>query len=211
MSRTAAVFGSTGLVGNAIIEELQDRPEFDKVYSYARRPPMLLGSKTGFKPFETDNFEVTGDIDVIFCALGTTIKKAGSREDFKEVDLNAVKRVADKAKEAGIKKLIVVSSVGANAASNNFYLRTKGEMEEEVKSAGIEHTVFIRPSLLLGKREEKRVAEDIGKTLFSPLSLLMVGPLKQYRPVHARDVARKMIDVALKPGKGVFVIENKDI
>lgn len=211
MTQTAAVFGSTGLVGGAIIEELRHRPEFDKIYSYARRPPMFLGDKTEFKPFKTDNFEVTGDIDVIFCALGTTIKKAGSRRDFQEVDLTAVISIADEAKEAGIKNLIVVSSVGADATSNNFYLRTKGEMEEEVKNAGIEHTVFIRPSLLLGKRQEKRLAEDIGKTLFRPLTFLMVGPLKQYRPVHARKVARKMVDAALNPGKGVVVIENKDI
>jgi len=211
MPLTAAVFGATGLVGNAITEALRRRPEFDNIYSYARRPPMFVGNKTEFKPFETDNFKVSGDIDVIFCALGTTIKKAGSREDFQEVDLHAVKRIAEKAKEAGIKSLLVVSSVGADAASNNFYLRTKGEMEDEVKKAGIKHTVFIRPSLLLGKRQEKRVAEGIGKTLFRPLRLLMVGPLKQYRPVYARKVAQKMTDVALEPHKGVLVIENREI
>jgi uncharacterized protein YbjT (DUF2867 family) len=211
MTQTAAVFGSTGLVGNALLEELKNRSEIDKIYAYARRPPLFLDKKTEFRPFETDNFAVGPDINIVFCALGTTIKKAGSQKDFQEVDLHAVKRIAAKTKEAGIKHLVVVSSVGANRESNNFYLYTKGQMEEAVKQAGIEHTIFIRPSLLMGQRKEKRLAEDIGKILMKPLSWLMAGPMRQYRPVKARKVAEAMVNAALISKQGISVIENKDI
>lgn len=207
----AAVFGSTGLTGKALTETLKSRETFSKIYCYARKPPMFLSNKTEFKPFETDNFPPPGDADVVFCTLGTTIKKAGSREEFREVDLHAVKRIAQKTRDAGIKHFIVVSSVGADPQSKNFYLRTKGEMEEEVKNTGIEHTVIIRPSLLLGKRDEKRVGENFGKIILGPLRFLMIGPLKQYRPVKAVDVARKMVNAALTQEKGIRVIENKEI
>lgn len=211
MSQIAAVFGSTGLVGNAIIDQLKESDEFSKVYCYARRPPMFLSNQVEFMPFKTDNFDIPDDIDVVFCALGTTIKKAGSKEDFREVDFFAVKRIAEKCKKKGIKRFIVVSSVGANANSKNFYLRTKGEMEKEVASAGIEHTVFIRPSLLLGQRKEKRLAEDIAKIIITPLSKLMVGPFKQYRPVKADKVAKVMVNLALTSDMGIRIIENREI
>ncbi len=211
MKKTAAVFGSTGLVGKTLVKELRNHPDFDKIYCYARKPSMFMAENTEFRPFETDNFSIEADIDVIFCALGTTIKKAGSKEAFREVDLLAVKRIAEQAHKAGIKQMIVVSSMGAKANSNNFYLRTKGQMEEEVKNTGISHIVFIRPSLLLGKRDEKRTAEMIGKTVIKPFSWLMVGPLKQYRPVKAADVAKAMITAASQPQDKVVVIENREI
>ncbi|MGM0377976.1 MAG: NAD(P)H-binding protein [Bacteroidota bacterium] len=210
MTLKAAVFGSTGLVGKALVEELKNRPEFTKIFCYARRPPMFLEEKTEFKPFKTDNFRMPEDADIVFCALGTTIKKAGSQQEFQEVDLHAVDRLAQKTKAAGIKHLVVVSSVGADANSKNFYLRTKGQMEEKVKNAGIDHTVILHPSLLLGKRDEKRVGETIGQIISGPIRGLMVGPLKPYRPVKARKVAQAMIEEALKPEEGFKILENQD-
>ena len=212
MSQKAAVFGSTGLVGSAIVDALKKHQSIDKIYCYGRKPPMFMeGKTTEFKPFETDNFRMPEDADLVFCALGTTIKKAGSRQDFQEVDLYAVQRIAEKSKEYGIRHLIVISSVGADMDSKNFYLRTKGQMEEAVKQAGIEHTVIVRPSLLLGKRDEKRPAESLGKFLMAPLGFLMAGPLKKYRPIQARQVARTMIAESLKDEKGFKILENQNL
>lgn len=211
MKIKAAVFGSTGLVGQQIVERLQDMDEVETIYAYSRKPPMFLSKKMVFKPFKTDDFTISQDTDVVFCALGTTIKKAGSKEDFKEVDLYAVTRIAEKCAANKVPRLGIVSSIGAGYNSNNFYLRTKGQMEEAVKNAGIEHTVFIRPSLLLGKREEKRLGEDIGKILMKPLSFLMTGPLRQYRPVSSSKVAGALIKETLSSQLPVKIIENKDI
>ncbi|PWE00646.1 NAD(P)H-binding protein [Marinilabilia rubra] len=208
MKIKAAVFGSTGLVGQQIVEILQSMDEVETIYSYARKPPMFLGKKMVFKPFKTDEFSISEDTDVVFCALGTTIKKAGSKEDFKEVDLLAVKRIAEKCAETNTSRLGIVSSIGADATSNNFYLRTKGKMEETVRKAELKHTVFIRPSLLLGKRNEKRLGEDIGKILLKPLSFIMIGPLKQYRPVKAIKVAQTLVKETLRSSQKVKIIEN---
>jgi uncharacterized protein YbjT (DUF2867 family) len=211
MKIKAAVFGSTGLVGQQIVEKLQNMDEVETIYTFARKPPMFLGKKMEFKPFKTDEFLIPEDTNIVFCALGTTIKKAGSQENFKEVDFHAVRRIAEKCSGGKIPRLGIVSSIGAYSKSKNFYLRTKGQMEEAVTKAKIEHTVFIRPSLLLGKRDEKRPGEDIGKIFMKPLSFLMVGPLKQYRPVSASSVANTLVKETINTSREVKIVENKNI
>ncbi len=211
MALTAAVFGSTGLVGKALIEELERDTSFTKIYCYSRKPPLYIGEKSTYKPFDTYDFKMEKGVDVVFCALGTTIKKAGSQSAFEEVDLHAVKRIAQKAKATNIPKLAVVSSMGAYAKSRNFYLRTKGKMEEAVANAGILQVLIVRPSLLLGKRDEKRGSEDVARNILKPLAPIMKGPLLKYRPIEAVQVAKVMIFAIKGAPKGITILENNKL
>ncbi|HCY00506.1 MAG TPA: hypothetical protein DG754_10235, partial [Bacteroidales bacterium] len=153
------------------------------------------------------HYTFPANIDTAYCCLGTTIKKAGSKEAFLEVDLELVVDFANKAKEAGVKRFAVVSSIGANAKSKNFYLNTKGKVEEQLKAIGFKRLVIVQPSLLLGKRNEKRFGEDMGKVLYSVFKFIFIGPLKKYRGIQALDVAKAMIVLA-EQGMGTITVES---
>ena len=178
-----------------------------------RRTPLLKNHRklkeviTDFSNLDKTLSTVTADD--VFCCLGTTIKKAGSQEAFRKVDLSLVVDVAKVMRKQGAEQFIVISAMGANSSSKVFYNRIKGEMEEALKVLGYPCVRIIRPSLLLGHREEFRLGERIG-ILMSPLwKLLLVGSLKKYRPVQADVVARFMVKVAHKePVAGVHVYEN---
>ena len=137
---------------------------------------------------------ITGD--ELYCCLGTTIKKAGSKENFRKVDYDMPLQMAKAAFKNGIKSYLLVSSVGANAESSNFYLRTKGEVEHAVKEVGFEKLIILQPSFLLGKRNEFRLGEKIGKIIFRFFELFLFGKLKKYQAVQAENVAKTMIYLA---------------
>ncbi len=148
--------------------------------------------------------------DYLFCCLGTTIKQAGSKENFRKVDLYLVEEIAKAARENMVGTFSVVSSVGASATSGNFYLRTKGQMEESVKQLEFDNLLIMRPSMLLGIRPQTRFLEDAGKVLIKLMSPLMIGKLKKYKPVHAADLARFMIETALTVN-GTHIYESDTI
>ena len=125
----------------------------------------------------------------IYICLGTTIKKAGSQSEFKKVDFDYCVSFARKAREAGATKISLVSSVGANPHTKNFYLKTKGEVEEEIKKIDFQVINIFRPSLLLGRRDESRFLEKIGQNLSSFLNLFLIGSLRKYRSIKASNVA----------------------
>ncbi len=205
--RTSIIIGSTGLIGSKLHEILRNNPSHEKVYLVARSKPTNVDEKSIHLPFDNGNYSIPSDVDTAFCCLGTTMKKAGSKEAFLKVDLDMVLDFAKKAKETGIKRLAVVSSIGANPTSSNFYLRTKGQAEEELKKIGFERLVIVRPSLLLGKRDEKRIAEDIGKVLYYMFRFLFIGPLRKYRGILDEDVAKAMI-VLVEQGEGTLIAES---
>jgi uncharacterized protein YbjT (DUF2867 family) len=143
----------------------------------------------------------------VFCALGTTIRKAGSQAAFRHVDLDLPLRAAEQALKAGAEQFVVVSSVGADADSKNFYLRTKGEMERELAKLPFYALHVLRPSLLIGKRPEFRLGEAIGMKLAPVLDLLTFGPLRKYHSMQA-EIAGKAMAGAAKSGKrGTFIYE----
>jgi uncharacterized protein YbjT (DUF2867 family) len=151
-----------------------------------------------------DDFQGAQDV---FCALGTTIRKAGSEQAFQRVDLELPLRAAEQALKAGAEQFIVVSSVGADAASKNFYLRTKGEMERELSRVPFRAIHILRPSLLIGKRAEFRLGEAIGMSIAPVLDLLTFGPLRKYHSMRA-EIAGKAMAGAAKSGKrGIFIYE----
>ncbi len=201
------ISGATGLTGSKLLELLSKDDNYEVVYAISRKQPDNFPSKAVHIPFDDGDYEIPTGCDEAYCCLGTTIKKAGSKEAFLKVDLEMVVAFASKAKKAGIKKLAVVSSVGANPKASNFYLKTKGRMEESLKNDGFDRLVIVRPSLLLGKRNETRPAEDFGKVIFSVLGFLMVGPLRKYQGIKAQDVAKAMA-VLMKKNNGVEIVES---
>jgi uncharacterized protein YbjT (DUF2867 family) len=149
--------------------------------------------------------------DVVFCALGTTIGKAGSEEAFRKVDLEAVLALARAASGAGARQFLVVSSLGADPKSKAFYSRVKGEMERRLRGIAFEGTQVFRPSLLLGARVEFRLGERLAASVAAPVGFLLAGPLAKYRPIEAETVAAAMLRVARGAPAGFNVYESDEI
>ncbi|MEW5844847.1 MAG: NAD(P)H-binding protein [Bacteroidota bacterium] len=208
INRSAAVFGSTGLVGSYLLSLLDENKNYNEIYAYRRNADDRNAfNKVKLVDFNND-FSIAPNIDDVFISLGTTMKKAGSKEAFKAVDFNLVVEVARKAYLAGVKRIIVVSSIGANPGVRNFYLRTKGEMEEELRKFDFELVAIARPSILLGKRNEFRFGESFGIWFFRAFRFIFVGPLRRYRGIDAKDVAKAMIQLALT-AKGKIAVESE--
>jgi len=202
--RNALVAGASGLIGGYLLDELLERPQWKSISSLVRRPSGRHHEKlTEFvADFEHLQNAKLPDIDDAFIALGTTIKTAGSQEAFRQVDFDAILAVGRRARAAGAKRLVVVSSIGADATAKNFYLRVKGETEEALEKLGFTELHLLRPSMLYGPREESRPGERIGIALSRVIAPTLLGPLRPYRPIHAQKVAQAMVGCALAGGAG---------
>lgn len=210
MRKTAIVFGASGLIGSQLLPILFADPDYDLVLVFTRRSLGLVNAKleeviTDFKDLDALRKHVKGD--VVFNCLGTTINTAGSEAAFRRIDFELVRWTAVAAQENGIPQFLVVSSMGANADSRIFYNRTKGEMEKAVSALSFQQCVILRPSMLYGPRREFRFGEHVAQFfmfLFWPLI-----PAK-YKPVHARTVAKAMVEIA-REGKVNGVVESDRI
>jgi uncharacterized protein YbjT (DUF2867 family) len=202
MLKTALVLGATGLVGKTLVEQLCRDHRYQTVTCLVRKPLLkdfFSGNINKVEPIVVD-FESLEDYQGyfghqhIYVCLGTTIKKAGSKSAFRKVDFEYVHVAAQLARAQRAGSFVWISSVGANAKSNNFYLRVKGELENAIIGmSGLNNASAVRPSLLLGERNEMRPAEKLASA-FSPfLSPLLRGRLIKYKPVQAADVAAQMI------------------
>tara|TARA_Y100000591_G_scaffold32112_1_gene23841 strand:- start:48811 stop:49455 length:645 start_codon:yes stop_codon:yes gene_type:complete len=190
MSGTSLVIGSTGLIGKKLIFELAKKDS--EVIAITRRSISNLPENVTLLEINFDDFLDNGSLpscDHIYICLGTTIKKAGSQSEFKKVDFDYCVSFAKKAREAGATKISLVSSVGANPYVKNFYLKTKGEVEEEIKKIDFHYINIFRPSLLLGSREENRFLEKIGQNLSPFINLFLIGFLRKYRSIKSSNVA----------------------
>jgi uncharacterized protein YbjT (DUF2867 family) len=211
--------GATGLVGGRILRRLLDDPRAPWVLAPARRPLELQSRRLSTLTADLSDpaqdgllaarlRELTSQLDVYVCALGTTIKRAGSREAFLAVDRDLVLRLGAIARDLGSRRAILVSSVGASAQSGNFYLRVKGEAERELADLGFERVDLLRPGLLLGERAESRLGESIAKTLTPLTNPLLQGPLRRYRGIAADDVAAAAVALLDQHAPGRHVHEN---
>jgi uncharacterized protein YbjT (DUF2867 family) len=213
-SRIAVVLGASGLVGGFCLRALVDDPDYSRVVTFGRRE---LQSFTRAKVAQrvTDLESLTAEdfrgVQDVFCALGTTIRKAGSQAAFRHVDLELPLRAATEAWKAGAEQFVVVSSVGADPASKNFYLRTKGEMERELAKLPFKAIHILRPSLLIGKRAEFRLGESMAMALAPALDLFTLGGLRKYHSVRAETVGKAMLAAAKQGMSGASVGEYDEI
>lgn len=211
--KTAIVFGSTGLVGNLLLEELINSPLYSSIVAFVRSStgvtePRVEEIVNDFSDPEILNGKIKGD-DLFVC-LGTTIKKAGSVANMERIDRDLPVRIASIASASGVKRIAVVSSIGASAASSSYYLRIKGEMEKGILDLRFENISIVRPSMLLGERREKRRAEAVGKVMMTVFRPVLTGKLMKYRAIHGRDVARAMI-VLMQREPGIYICESDEV
>jgi uncharacterized protein YbjT (DUF2867 family) len=203
----ALLVGATGLVGQQCLQLLAQDPAVGRVRALVRRPLSVDSAKVQVCVADFDRLETHADwlaADWVFCALGTTIAKAGSRAAFRQVDFDYPLQVAQLAKAQGAKRFLLVSALGANAKSRVFYSRVKGELEEAIAALGFESVTFARPSLLAGERAEVRLGERLG------LKLGWLMP-ERYRPVQARQVAQGLLNAAKTAMPGVHGLSNTDL
>lgn len=214
MNRKAVVVGATGLIGSELVQRLLRDPTYQTVIVWVRRSTGLTHSKLEEQFIDFDQLESVSEklsgADV-FCAIGTTMKKAGSQEAFRRVDFTYPLTLGKLAKKQSANQLLLVSSIGADSSSFFFYSRVKGEIEEKLSELNLPALHIFRPSLLLGKRAEFRWGEQFA-TLFSKvLYPFFQGPLRKYRPVQASTVASAMIYAAKRDALGVHIYESEKI
>ena len=214
-ARTALLLGATGLVGGHLLRRLAADGRWGRVFTLDRRPVAPAGPTHEGHVVDFDRLGAEADdpaggpgrfaCDDLFCALGTTMARAGSREAFRRVDLEIPFEAAQLAHSAGATQMLLVSSLGADPDARTFYTRTKGEAERAVAQVGFEAVQTFRPSLLAGDRDETRWGERLGLAVLSPLVPVLRGPLAALRPTAADDVAAAMVEVAAARPAGAHV------
>lgn len=206
---TICISGASGLVGNELLIQLLNDSRTEKVLVLARNPlgfghPKMQVVLVAFEDIE--KLEVAEKIDIGFCALGTTLRKAGSKEKQQQIDRDFVISFSKFCKKSGVQNIGIVSSIGANEKSSNFYLRTKGQMESGVSTVGIPTTVFIRPSFLIGPRKERSIRDKLVQLLSFIISPLLFGKAKKYRGIHASRVAQSLIKATINKSEGIHYV-----
>jgi uncharacterized protein YbjT (DUF2867 family) len=203
------IIGATGLVGTECVREFAGSSEFQRVVVLARQklPERIERLRVEAHIIDFERLEDAAErfrVSHIVCALGTTIKKAGTQERFRRVDRDYPLAAAHIGLRQSARHFLLVSALGANARSRIFYNRVKGDVEDAIRALPYRSITIVRPSLLLGERGEFRLGESIGK-LFARITP------RRYRPVHARQVAAALLRAAVEDRAGVRVIESREI
>ncbi len=201
--RKALIVGATGLIGGHLLDLLLANSGYSSVTALVRRPLDVESLDTRVVDFDRLG-EITDPpaVDDVFCCLGSTMKKAGSKAAFRRVDHDYVVATARLGLAGGARRFLLVSSIGADKRSRNFYSRVKGETENSVAALGYEALYIFQPSLLIGKREEKRPGERLGILAAGVLNHLMAGPLLRYRGIRPETVAAAMVAAARQDIEG---------
>jgi len=210
--KTALIAGATGLVGKQLLEKLLASGRYDTVIALGRKAPGMQHSKLT-SVITTDFTHLQEELagfqpDDVFCCLGTTMAKAGSKEKFYEVDFQYPLNLAKATFALGATQYLLVSALGADENSSIYYNRVKGALENAIAVVGFDTVHIFRPSLLLGPRAEKRAGEDAAKFAYRILSFAI--PAK-YKAISSRRVATVMLDFASRDNKGVFIHESRDM
>lgn len=212
MEKTAILLGATGLTGSLLLDLLLEDARYKTLKVFTRTPlPFKHQKIVNFKGdlLSLENFEKDFTADEVFCCIGTTAKKTPDRELYRKIDFGIPVKAAQLCKKNAIATFVVVSSLGADARSSIFYSRTKGEMEEAVLAIKLQNTYILRPSLILGNRKEKRMAEGLAGSFFKIAAPIMTGPLKKYAPNKAADIAKAMLAVANEKPLKLFILAEE--
>lgn len=214
--KTALVIGSTGLVGEQLTQQLLLDDHYQSVHAFVRRPissdnhndpqNKLIEHVVDFGNIENWQSLLSGDH--LFCCIGTTLKQAGSKPNQSKVDLEIPSEIAQYANRNGVRKIALVSAAAANATSSSFYLRLKGQLEQNLLALDWLQVVIVRPSFLDGHRDNFRFGEQLAITLFSVLKYLPW--IKKYRPIKAKQVAKRMRLLMKAETSNKIVIEELD-
>lgn len=207
MKSSALVIGATGLVGRQLVNQLLAAPDYNRVTVFVRRKmdiqhPKLVERIIDFDKPELWRAEVTGD--VLFSALGTTLKQAGSKEAQYQIDYTYQYQFAAAAAQNGVATYVLVSSAGADVKSGVFYSRMKGELELAVRQLGFKSLYLLQPSLLTGARMNARIGEAIGYQALTFLNA--IGLFRKYKPIPGATVATAMINAAARAAPGVHTV-----
>lgn len=213
MKKKATLIGATGLIGGHLLNLLIDDETFESIKIIVRRPIQITHPKIKIEIIDFDDqtqfSNAVKDSEIIFCAIGTTQKKVkGDLKAYRKVDFDIPIHAAQYGLQEGMQQFLLVSSIGANSKKENFYLKLKGEVEDALIAQNIPSLSIFRPSLLLGKRNEKRTVENIGQ--FFGKFLKVISP-KKYKPIEAKNVAKAMVEAAKLNQKGKHIFEYEEM
>jgi nucleoside-diphosphate-sugar epimerase len=206
------IAGSTGLVGSHLLKNLSNI--YPRVISLTRKKvnyskPNIRNIIVDFDDLKIES--VFKDVDHLYIALGTTRKKAGSAYNFKKVDYHYCINLARIANDCGVKSISIISSVGSDPNSSFLYPMTKGLIEKDISKISLHHLSIVRPGIILGKRNESRIGEKIGKVIFSLIDKLLFGKLSKYKSISADNISKAMIYQVVNSSPGVNILEYKEL
>ena len=198
MEKTVLLLGSTGLIGSMILNQLLGDTSYSKIIVLVRKKqkfqhPKIVEIITDFKSvIDLSSFN---KIDSVFSCLGTTRKKTPDLKLYKKIEVDIPLEIAKRCLNKGLEKFHYISAIGANENSSNFYLKMKGEAEVALKQSVIPVLNIYQPSLLIGNRKEKRLAEDLGAKIYPFINLFLLGSLSKYKAIKANKLAEAMIEI----------------
>ena len=214
MKKNALLIGATGATGKEVLKELQSNEEINLIHVVHYRPVTLENKEKVFEhiiPFEKLLDLRLEGIDCVFCCIGTTIKKAGTRDRFAQIDRDFVIDLGRWSKIMNVGSFHVISAMGADKDSSIFYNRIKGEMEEGLIRLNLDSLYIYHPPLLKAKRNEFRLGEQIANVVMGFLSPIMIGSLSKYRPLDVKKMAKKMLQNALKSEAGLHYVNSGEM
>ncbi|MFY8004229.1 MAG: NAD(P)H-binding protein [Chitinophagaceae bacterium] len=214
--QSAVVIGASGLIGSNLLHLLLQNKQISNVTALVRKPLQVKHSKLRCLVVDFNNIDdfktKLGAAQLLFCCIGTTMKQVGGNKDlYRSIDYHIPVTAAQLAKEAGFQHFCLVSSVGADSMSSNFYLQLKGEVEQTLKQINLPHLTLLQPSLLLGNRSEKRLGEKMAQLLAPVFNLFLWGNWQKYKPIKAEKVAKAMLFAALNKHEKLAVWQYPQI
>ncbi|MES2558882.1 MAG: oxidoreductase [Bacteroidota bacterium] len=212
--RTALIVGATGLIGKSCLYNLLETKEYTRIIALVRKPLAIKHHQLEQVVVDFNRLATYKEMmvaDDIFCCLGTTIRVAGSQDNFRKVDFEYPVEVAKICLQNGATQFLLVSAMGAAPTSSIFYNRVKGEVEQAITNLNYKCFRIFRPSLLLGNRKEVRVGELIAKAVMKVLGVVFIGPLKKYKAIEGETVAKAMVKAALLLNTEKRIYESDEI
>lgn len=214
MNKKAIIIGASGLIGRELLSLLLEQSEFESVKIFVRKSlgiqnPKLFEIITDFSDLTSLSKSI--DSEVIFCCLGSTKSKTPDLNQYRKIDHDYPLFFAEEGLKNGLEQFHLISALGANAKSSNFYTKMKGETEDDLKRLAIPSIYIYQPSFLSGNRTEKRPMEKFALSVMKLIDPLLVGSLKKYQSISAITVAKAMINESIKNKRGIFVHKSDQI